>query len=117
MSDIATYLIDTLIAGATELITAIITGSIYVVVGLVYIILAPIDAMILEYLPDLSNAFTAVADMLNLIGQGIGWAISVTGLSSATITLIVAYYSFKLTAPMFMYMIKLVLAWYDKIKG
>ena len=110
-------LIDTLKNGAIELITTFISGAIYVIVGLIYIILAPIDELILQYLPDLSNAFTAVADLLNLIGQGIGWAISVSGLSTATITLIVAYYTFKLTAPVLLYMIKLALNWYNKLKS
>ena len=110
-------LIDTLKNGAIELITTFISGAIYVVVSLVYIILAPIDELILQYLPDLSNAFTAVADLLNLIGQGIGWAISVSGLSTATITLIVAYYTFKLTAPVLLYMLKLALSWYNNLKS
>lgn len=110
-------LVQILLAGSSELVTGFLKTAIWVIVGLVYLILQPIDSMILQYLPSLSNAFTAVADLLNLIGNSIGWAISVAGLSTATITLIVAYYAFKLTAPLFLYMIKLALAWYDKLRG
>ena len=110
-------LIDILINGSIILITYFIKGIIYVTIGLVYLILQPIDALILEYLPPLSEAFTGVATFLNLIGNSIGWAISLAGLSTATITLIIAYYTFKLSAPILMYFIKLALAWYDKIKG
>lgn len=110
-------LVETIVAGLSTLISAIVKTLMYVIVGLVYIILQPIDAMILNFLPDLSNAFTGVANFLHLIGQSIGWAISASGLSSATFTLIISYYVFKLTAPMFMYFIKLALAWYYKIKG
>ncbi|MDD4706413.1 MAG: hypothetical protein PHS24_04305 [Bacilli bacterium] len=117
MSDIVVYLIDTLVVGATELISVFLKGSIYVILGLIYLILQPIDSLILEYLPDLSNAFTAVGNVLNLIGNSMGWVISVSGLSSATISLIIAYYVFKLTAPVALYMIKLALAWYDKLRG
>jgi hypothetical protein len=111
------WTVTTVIAGASELVTTFLKTTIYIIVGLTYVILQPIDAIILQNLPSLSNAFTAFADVLNLIGNSIGWAISCAGLSTATISLIVAYYAFKLTAPMFMYMIKLALAWYDKIRG
>jgi hypothetical protein len=111
------WTVTTVIAGASELVTVFLKTTVYIILGLTYLILQPIDAMILQFLPDLSNAFTGVADFLNLISGSIGWAISVAGLSSATITLIVAFYVFKLTAPMFMYMLKLALAWYDKIRG
>lgn len=98
------------------MINAILQGVIGLIVSLVSVILSPIDALITSALPDLSNALTAIGAFFNLIGNGIGWAISVTGLSSNTISLIVMYYVFKLTAPMLFYMIKLALSWYNKLK-
>lgn len=98
------------------MINALLKGVIKLIISLVNVILTPIDAIIVSVLPDLSNAFTAIGSFLNIISSGIGWAVSLTGLSSATISTIVAYYSFKLTAPFLFYMIKLALAWYNKIK-
>lgn len=98
------------------MINAILTGIINLIVGLVSLILAPIDALILSALPDLSNALTAVGSFLNLISTSIGWVISLTGLSNETLSLIVAYFTFKLTAPMLFYIIKLALDWYEKLK-
>ena len=98
------------------MINALLKGVIKLIISLVNVILTPIDAIIVSVLPDLSNSFTAVGSFLNIISSGIGWAVSLTGLSSATISIIVAYYSFKLTAPFLFYMIKLALAWYNKIK-
>lgn len=98
------------------MINALLKGVIKLIISLVNVILTPIDAIIVSVLPDLSNAFTSVGSFLNIISSGIGWAVSLTGLSSATISIIVAYYSFKLTAPFLFYMIKLALAWYNKIK-
>ena len=98
------------------MINAILTGIINLIIGLVSIILYPIDALIMSALPDLSNALTAVGSFLNLISTSIGWVISLTGLSSETLSLIVAYFTFKLTAPMLFYMIKLALDWYNKLK-
>lgn len=98
------------------MINAILTGIISLIVGLVSLILTPIDNLILSALPDLSNALSAVGNFLNLIAQGVGWAVSATGLSNETLSLIALYFGFKLTAPMLFYMIKLAITWYDKLK-
>lgn len=98
------------------MINAILSGIIKLIVGLVTIILSPIDNLILTALPDLSNALSAVGNFFNLISTSIGWVISLTGLSKETLSLIVMYFTFKLTAPMLFYMIKLAMSWYDKLK-
>lgn len=98
------------------MINAILTGIFKLIIGLVSIILAPIDLLITNALPSLDNALTAVASFFTYIGSSIGWVISLTGLSSETLSLIVLYFTFKLTAPMLFYMIKLALSWYNKLK-
>lgn len=98
------------------MINALLTGIFKLIIGLVSIILSPIDTLITNALPSLDNALTAVANFFNYIGSSIGWVISLTGLSSETLSLIVLYFTFKLTAPMLFYMIKLALSWYNKLK-
>lgn len=98
------------------MINAILMGIISLIINLVTVILSPIDNLIQTALPDLSNALTAVGNFFNLIGSGIGWVISLTGLSNQTLSLIVIYFTFKLTAPMLFYMIKLALSWYNRLK-
>ena len=98
------------------MINKLLTGVIKLIVSLVTLILSPIDNLIQSALPELSSALTAIGNFLNIISSGIGWAISLTGLSSSAISLIVAYYAFTLTAPMLFYMIKLALSWYNRLK-
>lgn len=98
------------------MINALLKGIMSLIITLVSVILAPIDLAIQSVLPDLSNALTSVGNLFSLIGQSIGWGISVLGLSSETISLIVLYFTFKLTAPMLFYMIKLAITWYNKLK-
>lgn len=98
------------------MINSILTGIFKLIIGLVSLILSPIDALITNVLPGLDNALTAVANFFTYIGSSIGWVISLTGLSSETLSLIVLYFTFKLTAPMLFYMIKLALSWYNKLK-
>lgn len=98
------------------MINAILTGIFNLVIGLVSIILAPIDLVITNLLPDLSNALDAVAQFFSVVAGGIGWAVSLTGLSASALSLIVAYFVFKLTAPMAFYMVKLAISWFRSLK-
>ena len=98
------------------MINKILVGIIKLIVGLVSVLLTPIDNLITSLLPNLSNALTSVANFLTIATQSIGWVISLTGLSSDVISLIVLYYAFSLTAPLAFYLIKLALSWYDKLK-
>lgn len=98
------------------MIGKILSGIISLIISLVNLILTPIDNLITSALPDLSNALTAVANFLNVALSSIGWVISLSGLSSACISLIITYFTFKLTAPLLFYLIKLALSWYNRLK-
>lgn len=98
------------------MINKILTGIFNIIITLVGVILTPIDNLITSALPDLSNALTSVANFLNIALSSIGWVISLTGLNSNVISIVVIYYTFKLTAPMLFYLIKLAISWYDKLK-
>lgn len=87
-----------------------------IAIGLIKIILLPIDNLILAVLPDLSSAFSGIGALFNLIGQSLGWCISLLGISPRVIALLVAYYTFKLTVPVQVYFVKLVLDWYYRLK-
>ena len=98
------------------MINAILSGIINLIISLVNVILLPFDTLIQSALPDLSNAFTSIGQFLNIATGSIGWCISLIGLSSTALSLIIAYYGFKLTAPLLFYMIKLALSWYNRLK-
>lgn len=98
------------------MINSILTGIFKLIIGLVSIILTPIDNLISSSLPSLQTALNAVGSLLSLISQSLGWAISVTGLSSSALSLIVLYFTFKLSVPLLFYLIKLALSWYNKLK-
>lgn len=98
------------------MINAILMGIIKLVVGLITYILTPIDNLITAALPDLSNALTSIGTFLSIATSCIGWVISLFGLSSDVISLIVLYFGFKLTAPLLFYFIKLALSWYNRLK-
>lgn len=98
------------------MIKAIINGIFSMVIGLVSIILTPIDLIISNALPGLSEAFTSMGNLFNLIGSSMAWGLSVFGLSPIAINILTLYYTFILTVPVVVWMVKLAIQWYDKIK-
>lgn len=98
------------------MINAILTGVFNVIISLVSVILSPIDSIISSYLPDVSNGISAIGQLFATIGTSIAWGISLVGIGSECIALIVTYYVFKLTVPILFYLIKLALSWYNKLK-
>lgn len=98
------------------MINAILSGIFSLIIGLVNILLTPIDLAISAALPDLSSAISAVGGYFQLALSNVGFAISMTGLSSTSISILVLYYTFKLTLPITFATIKLAIKWYDKLK-
>lgn len=98
------------------MINKLLMGIMSLIINLVSLLLTPIDNLITSALPSLSNALNSVSGFLNLCTRSIGWVISLTGLSSDCLAMIVLYFGFSLTAPMLFYLIKLALAWYNRLK-
>ena len=98
------------------ILSDIFNDLIYFIINLINLFIKPIDNLILQLIPDLSNAFTAIGNFFQYISSGLSWALSLTGFSPNTWALIATYFTFKLTAPMTFYVIKLSIAWYNKLK-
>ena len=97
------------------MIKAIINGIFKLVISLVGVLLSPIDSLITSALPGLSSAISAVGSFLQTCTSAIGWVLSCFGLSSNCISLIIVYFTFKLTVPVLMYVFKLAIKWYHML--
>lgn len=98
------------------MINAILTGIFNLVIGLVNIILLPIETIISNYIPALDTAFSIVSLLFENLVNFIPWVISWTGLNPTIIGLIVSYFTFRLTVPFLVHTVKLAISWYDKLK-
>ena len=98
------------------MIGKILLGIISLITTLIYGVLTPIDTIIQNSFPVLSDAINAVGTVFNFISTSIVWAVNLSGLSASCISLIVAYYTFKLTLPLAISGIKLVVKWYNALK-
>lgn len=98
------------------MIKAIIKGIFNLVIGLVDVLLAPIDALISQFLPGLNDVLNAIGSFFSYILSFIPWLCSWLHLPSWLITFVIAYYVFKLTVPLAIHTVKLAISWYDKLK-
>lgn len=98
------------------MINSLLTGVFNLIIGLVSIILSPIDSLIASFLPDLSSGINAVGEMFALVNDVLGFCVSLTGLSTEALSLIVIYYTFKLTVPILISTIKMAINWYNALK-
>lgn len=98
------------------MINTIINAVINLIVSLVSTILTPIDNLIASLLPSLSTALSSISSFFEIVGSSLGWVLSVFGLSSECLSFIVAYFTFKLTAPLAVSTIKLAIKWYNSLK-
>lgn len=98
------------------MIKALLNGIIKLIISLVSVLLTPIDALIEQFMPNVSNALNYVAGFFDLIGSMISFVISYTGLNSFVLSAIIAIFTFILTVPLMVNTVKLALAWYNKLK-
>ena len=98
------------------MIKAIINGIFKLIMSLVNLLLLPIDTLIEQFLPDVAKIIDYVSSFFEYIGDFIPFVISYTGLNQFVLSSIVSIITFILTVPLMVHVIKLALAWYNKLK-
>lgn len=98
------------------MINAIIKGIFSLILNLVSLILYPINALVVNYIPGLENAFTIIEQFFLKAFQYVGWAVDASLLTGETISLIIATLTFRLTLPLVVNSVKLALKWYNSLK-
>jgi len=99
-----------------NIISGIFNVILALVLKIVALILLPFDYLISSLLPSLSDGLTAIGNFLAILTQGLGWAISLSGIPSFVIALVATAYIFRLTIPFNLWMVKLALNWYRALK-
>ena len=97
------------------MINVIVTGFLNFIILVCNIILLPINAVIEKFLPDLDMMLSSLKPLFDTASQYLNWVISLSGLSTAAIQFIVLYFTFKLTVPLSVYVIKFVVKWYNAL--
>ncbi|MCX4364267.1 MAG: hypothetical protein OSJ70_00650 [Bacilli bacterium] len=98
------------------MINALLKGIFSLVIGLVNVLLSPIDALIAKVFPSIDYGLTAIGSFFDWVLGFIPWAISYFNFPQAFLTMFVGYMTFKYTVPLGVHTVKLAIKWYDKIK-
>jgi uncharacterized membrane protein len=96
------------------MITLLLINTVLIIIG---IILVPIDAVITTFIPNIATYTQNIIDFFGIITTYIGWGLSALGLNAVIITLLVAFWTFKLTAPAIAWVFKLIFKWWHAVKG
>lgn len=98
------------------MIKKILLGIFSLITQFIGLLLTPINNAINQFIPGFSSALNGLANVLNIASQFIGWILDSLLLNSETIAFIVAVWVFKLSFPYVVYLIKLVVQWYNNLK-
>lgn len=98
------------------MINAILTGIMKIIMGLVSVVLYPVDALISQFLPGVNNMFSFITSAFNIVGQFFGWIIDATLINTEVVSFIILVLTFRLTVPLMVYAIKLGIRWYNTLK-
>lgn len=98
------------------MINAILTGIINLFMGIVNILLLPIDALIAGAFPDIANMLNLVNNGFDTISTYFGWILDGTLLSSQTIAFFIICMTFHLTIPYLVHAFKFILKWYRSVR-
>lgn len=98
------------------MINALIQGIINFLSHLITLILTPLDLLIRGLLPDLSGALTLVDNFITHIINYVPLAISYTGLTNNTLSIIISLITAIVVIPLTAHGVKLALQWYNALK-
>ena len=99
-----------------ELLPNLFYSFISLILNFIALLLQPIDKIISSLLPDLSNIFTLIGNLLEIIFSQTGWVISFLALPHTAVNLIVTYLIISVIASYSVYFIKLAIKWYNNLK-
>lgn len=97
------------------MIGKLLNGLLKFVISGITIILSPLDNYILNNLPSLNDALTAINSMINYVINFIGYVVDLSGLTSVALLLIIGYYTFAIGGTLLASGVKLVIKWYKAI--
>lgn len=99
-----------------SIVSSVLGFLINLVFGLISIILLPIDKLIVQNIPVLSDIIFYINRLIDFLIINVNWALSWFGLTPAILQIIVAYITFKILTPIGVHSIKVGISWYRSLK-
>ena len=98
------------------MINAILKGVFNIVTKFINILLSPINALIVSFLPGFNDMLSYISQFFTTASQYVGFITDSLFIDSNVLSFLILYWTFKLTFPLAVYSIKLVVKWYNSLK-
>lgn len=98
------------------MINAILKGVFKLVTKFINILLYPINALIVSFLPSFNNMLGYISDFFTTASEYIGFITDSLFIDTNVLSFLILYWTFKLTFPLAVSSIKLVVKWYNSLK-
>lgn len=98
------------------MINAILKGIFNIVTKFINILLTPINALIVSFLPGFNDMLSYISQFFNVATQYVGFITDSMFIDREVLSFLILYWTFKLTFPIAVYSIKLVVKWYNSLK-
>ena len=98
------------------MINAILKGVFKIVTKFINILLSPINALIVSFLPGFNDMLSYITQFFTTASEYVGFITDSLFIDNNVLSFLILYWTFKLTFPIAVYSIKLVVKWYNSLK-
>lgn len=98
------------------MVNALLNGILNFVMGLVNVLLLPLDTLIQTTIPGFVDVLNYVEDLISMLLGFIPWILSWFNFPMVVITWVASYFIAKFTLTLLIHPIKLALAWWRTLK-
>lgn len=100
---------SSVLAGMLQILIAVVNQ-------IVAVVMAPISLIISTLLPGVDGLFSSVSTWLTYATTYVGWVIDALGIPSIVISVVVAFYTFRLLSSFSVWGIKIAIKWWEALK-
>ena len=100
----------------SNLTTSVINVAFSLISTFMKIILAPIDTLIMQLLPDVSTMIGHISNFLTMCFSSIGWVLDIFAIPSGAISLIISYFVLKYSIHLTVVLVKIIFSWIRGLK-
>lgn len=101
----------------SQFLESLVTLLMNVLIGIVKIILLPIDLIIKQFFPGLPDILQNVQFVFDTASTYVGWIVSAFAIPTTILSIMTIYYTFVILSRFYMWFIKTALRWVKMLPG
>ncbi len=94
------------------MISSLLLGFFKLLTFIVNLVLSPINLLILNAFPNLNDALNSINSFFSLCFRYVPWVVDALGITPLALNIVILYWTFALTVPLTVFVIKIAVKWY-----